>query len=729
MAERILGPTGSRRRRRFLFVPMLLVSAVALMFVAGAQAVHDEVFQLDGDVVASTTTTVPPGPTPPAETQLFDWDSLFNADGSTKSSLPTGFENADLTRDFNTNAAETTFLTNDGTTFSTGSKDTLPISGWQCNLDNNVNSKIDVMNAYAATYTATDGDEILYFGMERNVNTGDANVGFWFLQSAVGCVSTGPSVTFSGEHQDGDLLIVSEFSGGGTVSTINVYRWNRPDPALPGSLGTTAVAAGVDCRSATTPVDDTACGASNRETQSPITIPWLGAVKTTLTHSLSTALFFEGGVNLTRANLAGKCFNTFLADTRSSTSLTATLFDFTAGQLGACQTGIVTTPQTGAGGSIPAAGISIGTSARVEVRDQAVITVNGTTGPFAGTVKFFLCGPLALDSTSNCSTGGVQIGTPAAGETVSGNNGTATVNSDTATLTSAGDYCWRAEYSGDSAVGVPGSTDPTNTTTRTECFQVNPVQPVLTTTAGADVTLGNPITDTASLTGTAKQPGTDGVGPGGTINATAATQANAGGTITFSVRGPDSCTESGLTVTGSPVTVNGDNTSYGPVSATPTALGTYTFVATYSGNSPNTRGVAGSCPPAAGDGDEVVIVSGAATLATAQKWLPNDTAHITGPAGTTLSGTVTFTLYNDGSCGTGGGTSQFSQSRDVVTDADTTPAPTANDRFVSTTNTSFLVTTANDAVAWSWKVSYNDANLTDPADKCETTTPAFTLAD
>ena len=48
------------------------------------------------------------------------------------------------------------------------------------------------------------------------------------------------------------------------------------------------------------------------------------------------------------------------------------------------------------------------------------------------------------------------------------------------------------------------------------------------------MTLGNPITDTATLSGTAKQPGTDGVGPGGTINATAATQANADGSITWS---------------------------------------------------------------------------------------------------------------------------------------------------------------------------------------------------
>jgi hypothetical protein len=129
---------------------------------------------------------------------------------------------------------------------------------------------------------------------------------------------------------------------------------------------------------------------------------------------------------------------------------------------------------------------------------------------------------------------------------------------------------------------------------------------------------------------------------------------------------------------------------------------------------------------------ECFTVVGSATLATAQNWLPNDTAHIQGPTGTTLSGTVTFSLYNDGSCGHDAtpGTVQYGPiTKNVVTDADTSPAPTANNRYVSTTNTTFKVTTANDAVAWSWKVSYDDANLTDPTDVCETTTPAFTLSD
>jgi hypothetical protein len=176
--------------------------------------------------------------------------------------------------------------------------------------------------------------------------------------------------------------------------------------------------------------------------------------------------------------------------------------------------------------------------------------------------------------------------------------------------------------------------------------------------------------------------------------------------------------------------VSGDGTyptaAQTAVSFTPTAVGTYTFVASYSGSSPNTNGAGpSSCPPALTDGDEEVTVTGAASLATAQDWLPNDTANITSPAGTTLGGDVTFTLYNDGDCGNDGGTSQYTETLDIVTDG----TGTANDRSVSTGNSTFLVTEANDGVAWSWLVSYDDDALSDPDDVCETTTPAFTLDD
>src|SRR5262249_11760036 len=145
MAERILGENGSRRRRRFRFLVLpVLVGAVIALFTAGsALAVHDLAFQLDGDVSASTTTSVG------GNTQNLDWDSLFTAAGANKSPLPAGFTAAKFSPDFNTTAGGG-FATNDDTTFATGSKDTLnPTPGWQCNHDANVNSKIDIMNAYS----------------------------------------------------------------------------------------------------------------------------------------------------------------------------------------------------------------------------------------------------------------------------------------------------------------------------------------------------------------------------------------------------------------------------------------------------------------------------------------------------------------------------------------------------------------------------------------------------
>ena len=71
------------------------------------------------------------------------------------------------------------------------------------------------MNAYAAAYTAPNGDEILYFGLEKNANEGNNNVGFWFLQDEVGCAAASGNNAFVGDHTDGDLLIVSAFTNGG----------------------------------------------------------------------------------------------------------------------------------------------------------------------------------------------------------------------------------------------------------------------------------------------------------------------------------------------------------------------------------------------------------------------------------------------------------------------------------------------------------------------------------
>ena len=56
MTERLLGPTGSPKRRRFLLLPTIMVAALSMFWIAGAQAVHDEgTFELEGNAVAGAT--------------------------------------------------------------------------------------------------------------------------------------------------------------------------------------------------------------------------------------------------------------------------------------------------------------------------------------------------------------------------------------------------------------------------------------------------------------------------------------------------------------------------------------------------------------------------------------------------------------------------------------------------------------------------------------------------
>ena len=155
------------------------------------------------------------------------------------------------------------------------------------------------MNAYAAAYTDVTGDEIVYFGQERNGNDGDANVGFWFLQDPeVDCSSEGGQATdFTGHHPDGDVFIVSAFTAGGDVSGVTVYRWNGDDT---GSLGPPR-----DSRAPTgshfsrlDPPDD-ACGTVSKPADGPngggtIETPWVTANSNDgLGHSLRTSEFFK----------------------------------------------------------------------------------------------------------------------------------------------------------------------------------------------------------------------------------------------------------------------------------------------------------------------------------------------------------------------------------------------------------------------------------------------------
>jgi hypothetical protein len=477
---------------------------VASFGIVNVFAVHDELFQLDGDTSGIRHTT-------PTAAQTKDWDDLFNADGSNNTSLvspgagTSKFTNADFVRDFGvkvsstdtcslTNVTSTTFCTADKTTFATGSKDTLDITGWQCNTDHNVNSKIDIMNAYAAAYTAANGDKIIYFGMDKNKNNGSNNVGFWFLQGNANCVSGGGSTDWSGQHTVGDVLVVSEFSNGGGVSTALAYKW------VGGANPLVLFGSGGDCKIAPVGSDDAICATTNAfGTTPPSSLPWNQNVTTKwrtadATLGVGTTVvppdFFEGGINLTKAFTSSggtvpSCFNTFVGDTRSSTSLTSTLFDYARGVLGECFVDMTTTPSQTTR--------TLGSTAAIT--DTADVVGHSSSGGAAptptGSVSFFLCGPSTLttlsgttyvaDPNGTCNqTDGTAVGSAVTvtqkttGSPPAPVPGTATATSaDAQSLISGlGKYCFRATFTAAATDNnYPGATALTSNPTN-ECFTV-----------------------------------------------------------------------------------------------------------------------------------------------------------------------------------------------------------------------------------------------------------------
>ena len=198
-------------RRRLTFLAIFAAALSAVVFVAGAQAVHDNgPFQLDGDALSSTTTT--------AATE--DWDAVCPASHAPGAASCLGGT-----------SASSSFFSDAGNRVFTGggSKDDLDISSWQ-NTVGGSPDKDDLLHGFAARY----GD-ILYFGADRYANNGNSQMGIWFLQDHVAPVTSGPNDgTFAGAHVDGDLLMVSDFTQGGAIPAVSLYRWNGPGGSIPG---------------------------------------------------------------------------------------------------------------------------------------------------------------------------------------------------------------------------------------------------------------------------------------------------------------------------------------------------------------------------------------------------------------------------------------------------------------------------------------------------------------
>lgn len=310
--------------RRKGYLALVLVGVLALlMAVTSGFAVHDlGLFELD----RNATDEGGGGD---------DWATLFAGGGSAA-------EFTGIIED----TTGTNPLGSIGTQFQAGgSKDDLDISPggatgqyWKWEPGEPLD-KDDITNAYAAAYVNTVdtgdnyiGDLIVYFGLDRFANNGSAQVGFWFLQDpsfGLTTIRDGGGYQFSGHHQDGDVLVQSNFSRGGVIDTITVYEWVGSG----GSDGTlNLLFSAQDC---TTPGlgDDPACATVN---QGDTPSPWPFTPKFGTAGTFPQGSFFEGGINITRLVPDAGCFTGFLAETRSSTPFDARLKDFAFGNFDLC---------------------------------------------------------------------------------------------------------------------------------------------------------------------------------------------------------------------------------------------------------------------------------------------------------------------------------------------------------------------------------------------------------
>ncbi len=734
---RFLGSTGSGRRRILpgaVFSAVLLTLLVAVPVQAANPGVQNlGVFQLDGNAQQSD---------PPA-TPGDDWDNICPSaatlvpptcavtDGAAASTTATSFAHISDTAI----SPECAGGTNCTVFTGGGSKDPQDISSWNWKTDTGgLPSKDNLAHSFAARYTVSSTGssdpncplpsvgpcKLLYFGSDRIDNSGDAQEGFWFFQNAISLKTDG---TFSGVHAVGDLLILSDFSVGGTTSTINLYKWVASGGDVSTNLLSLGGSTSAACnRTPAPPVPDAFCGLVNA-TNGTIA-PWSFTDKAGNSTYLAGE-FYEGGVNLSAFNLGGECFASFASESRSSTSPTATLKDFVLGGFGQCTSGTATTPEDSSTTSISNGTVSIGTGS-VQVKDLAVVTGTGSTTKPTGNVLFYICGPATTDAAARCNAAATPLPKPttppaapsngvlvgSAVSLVPGAGSSANATSALVTLTKVAHYCFRADYTGDS--NYPESSD----NSLTECFSVTPAQAALITQASCSAIpclLGSTLSDTATLSGAANQPGTDGFGPGGTINAT--NGAPAGGSISFTAFGPDSCVTQPLAATSRTVSGNGIYPIVPPqaaVSFTPAAVGAYAFVAVYSPDgSGNTLAPTPTATCSSPGPNEVVTVTDTSAVVTDQNWLPNDSATITST--TPLSGTVVLTLYPTGDCT---GTALY------FTDAlSVGPGGLSGGTYSQTVNSSNTIVKVSTSTTVSWKAVYtsNAANVTGNNSSCETT--------
>ena len=464
---------------------LVLIAVVAILtglLATATLAVHDvSVFQLDAPSADAQVTLG-------ATTHHDDWDVICKDNPST-CTLNAGYPDPGAPAATLTASAHENDGALNATIFSGGgSKDIYGIQSgawaWK-DESGGLPDKDNLLHAYAARYSVDPSTEcpvasglttcdVIYFGSDRYDNNGDATQAFWFLQNQItlGSNKVGGALGFNGSHQDGDLLIISEFSNGGTTSTITVYRWSGTDA----TGGLTFVAGGPNQKCGGSSPDPF-CGVVNSAPPTGGTIaPWSFLDKGGSTNFRQGELY-EAGINLSdpSINLAGECFSSFVAETRSSTSTSAQLKDFVLGQFQVCAPALTT--QASTNGTV---------APGTPVTDSATVTITGATNPAdaTGSVTFYLCGPATTATAcSSSASDAVTVGSPKTlvdtSTPANANDGISGATSDQVNTSTSplqpGFYCFAA------AADLTNYADPAEfSNNTTECFRVRDTTAITT---------------------------------------------------------------------------------------------------------------------------------------------------------------------------------------------------------------------------------------------------------
>jgi hypothetical protein len=226
-----------------------------------------------------------------------------------------------------------------------GSKDGLDIPNWAWTAKSTPPK--DALNAaYAAAYTAPNNDFVTVFGGDRFSPNGDAFIGIWFFQQTVvpcpqpagspnfsACTGV-PAGHFSGQHTFKDVLVLSNFTTGGTAPGIQVYEW---DTLCTGASKTQnpGDCAGSNLRFvANATSSGSLCGSSGAS--AAVCAAAGGGVSTWNEGTIASPLFYEGAIDISFLLGSAPCFTSFVEETRSSQSVTAVLKDFLGGGFPVC---------------------------------------------------------------------------------------------------------------------------------------------------------------------------------------------------------------------------------------------------------------------------------------------------------------------------------------------------------------------------------------------------------